>query len=78
MLPLHRVVFLFLEDIDNDITSYTVLLDTSSIPELEVGKPKDNTLAVTVNSGTVYYWKVITTDALGNASNSPIFQFAVH
>lgn len=65
-------------DIDNDIASYTVLLDTSNIPITEVGKPSVNSLNVTVSSGQIYYWKVITTDTLGNESHSQTFQFRVN
>lgn len=64
-------------DVDNDIASYTILLDTSSTPATEVGNPSTNSLNITVSSGQVYYWKVITTDELGNESHSQIFQFRV-
>ncbi len=65
-------------DVDNDIASYTILLDTSNSPVTEVGNPSVNSLNVTVSSGQVYYWKVVTTDVLGNASHSQIFQFRVN
>ncbi|AJR03227.1 fibronectin type III domain-containing protein [Siansivirga zeaxanthinifaciens] len=64
-------------DVDNDIASYTILLDTSSTPTTEVGNPSTNSLNITVSSGQVYYWKVITNDELGNESHSQIFQFRV-
>lgn len=65
-------------DVDNDITSYTVLLDTANPPVAEMGNPSTETLGVTVSSGEVYYWKVITTDEIGNESHSQVFQFRVN
>lgn len=65
-------------DVDNDIASYTVLLDTSNEPVTEVGNSTINSLNVNVSSGQIYYWKVITIDAKGNASDSQIFQFKVN
>lgn len=65
-------------DIDKDIVSYKILMDNSSTPTTEVGNSNVNNLNVTVNSGAVYYWKVITTDAAGNASYSQVFQFKVN
>jgi hypothetical protein len=65
-------------DVDDDIASYTILLDTSSAPATEVGNSSTNSLNITVSSGQVYYWKVITTDELGNESHSQIFQFKVN
>jgi hypothetical protein len=65
-------------DVDNDIASYTVLLDTNNSPVAEVGNPSTNSLNVTVTSGIVYYWKVITTDGLGNESYSQTFEFRVN
>jgi hypothetical protein len=65
-------------DVDNDIASYTVLLDTNNPPVAEAGNPSINSLNVTVTSGIIYYWKVITTDGLGNESYSQTFEFRVH
>ena len=65
-------------DVDNDIASYTVFLDTVNPPISEVGNSSTNSLDVTVSSGLVYYWKVTTTDQVGNASDSQIFQFIVN
>jgi hypothetical protein len=65
-------------DVDNDIVSYTVLLGKTNSLDTEVGKPMTNSLKVTVTSGLVYYWKVITTDTRGNESHSQIFQFRVN
>jgi hypothetical protein len=65
-------------DIDNDISSYSVVLDTMNPPVTEAGSTSNTSLEVSVSSGLVYYWKIITIDALGNASHSSIFQFAVN
>ena len=66
-------------DVENDIESYSVFLSTTTPPE---------TLLITVDSltqealvdvvaGTTYYWRVVTTDAEGNTSDSGIFDFRV-
>lgn len=65
-------------DIDGDISTYEVLLDTVNPPAAEAGTTANTTLDVAVNSGVVYYWKIITTDALENASHSQVFQFTVN
>ncbi|EAR12131.1 hypothetical protein PI23P_12377 [Polaribacter irgensii 23-P] len=65
-------------DIDNDIAFYTILLDTSNSPETVIGATGTNRVKATVASGLIYYWKVITTDALGNVSYSQTFQFRVN
>lgn len=65
-------------DVDNDIASYTVLLDNSEIPTTTIGNATTNSMNVEVEAGKVYYWKVISTDADGNASDSEIFQFKVN
>ena len=65
-------------DVDNDITSFKIFLDTSSPPNTEVGTTGNNSIDITVSAGLIYYWKVITTDEVGNLSHSPIFQFMVN
>ena len=65
-------------DINNDITSYTVFLDTANPPITELGITSNNSMNTAVSSGLIYYWKVITTDVVGNASDSQIFQFGVN
>jgi len=62
-------------DVDNDIASYTILLDTSETPTASRGTATTNSMNVEVESGKVYYWKVISIDSVGNKSNSEIFQF---
>lgn len=65
-------------DVDNDIVSYTIFLETTTLLDTELGKSTINSLDVTVTSGLVYYWKIITTDSLGNESHSQTFQFRVN
>ena len=65
-------------DVDNDIASYTVLFDTVNPPASEVGTASNTTLEVSVSSGLVYYWRIITTDEVGNTSTSQVFQFTVN
>jgi hypothetical protein len=62
-------------DVDNDINSYTVLFDTSETPTIVIGNPTTSSINVEVESGNVYYWKVISIDADGNSSDSELFQF---
>tara|TARA_B110000967_G_scaffold62079_1_gene63786 strand:+ start:19452 stop:20153 length:702 start_codon:yes stop_codon:yes gene_type:complete len=65
-------------DVDNDIASYTLWVDTVNPPITEVGDTSNTNLGITVASGQVYYWKVVTTDQVGNTSDSQIFEFAVN
>lgn len=64
-------------DIDNDIVAYDVYFGTDNSPEIiETGITTTQT-TVTVASGSIYYWNVITRDAAGNTSESGVYQFAV-
>jgi hypothetical protein len=65
-------------DIDNDIISYSIFLDTINPPQVEVGNTSNTSLGVAVSSGLIYYWKIVTTDEVGNASDSQVFQFRVN
>ncbi|RZJ65539.1 MAG: hypothetical protein EOO50_13410 [Flavobacterium sp.] len=63
-------------DIDNDIASYKIYMDTNANPttlKATVSAPELAGVAVTGN--TTFYWKIVTTDAAGNSSTSPVFQF---
>lgn len=42
-------------DIDNDIISYSIFLDTINPPQAEVGNTSNTNLEVAVSSGLVYY-----------------------
>lgn len=67
-------------DIDNDITRYTVYMDTNTNPSTQIGTTTDaqELNGINVTSGTKYYWKIVTEDAAGNITTSQIFQFKVY
>jgi len=65
-------------DIDDDITGYNIYFDTTSPPTTSLGDSQTTTtIDVDVIAGNAYYWRVITTDAEGNNSESEIFEFRV-
>ena len=67
-------------DVDNDIASYDVYLDTSSdVKTLLSGNITAHILNdVAVKANTLYYWKIVTRDAKGNTSTSTVSQFKVN
>ena len=67
-------------DVDNDIETFEVYFSETTPPTTLVGTNAafNMELAVSVESGTVYYWKVITTDSEGNTSDSGVFDFRVY
>ena len=66
-------------DVDNDIDSFEVFLSEVNPPSTSVGITNSTTmeLPVGVESGTTYYWRVLTTDLEGNTSDSGVFDFKV-
>ncbi len=65
-------------DLDDDITGYVIYFDTSSPPTTPLGDSQtESTINTGVAAGNIYYWRVITTDAEGNNSESEIFEFRV-
>lgn len=64
-------------DLDNDIVGYDVYFGTSNNPDIESSDITTTELNVSVSANTIYYWKVITKDDVGHASDSGIFQFKV-
>ncbi len=62
-------------DLDNDIASYEVYMDNSNQPTTQAGTSTSNKLQVNVTKDLTYYWQVVTIDAIGNKSNSEIFDF---
>jgi hypothetical protein len=66
-------------DVDNDIDSFEVFFSEVNPPSTSVGITNSTTmeLPVGVESGTVYYWRVLTTDLEGNTSDSGVFDFKV-
>lgn len=66
-------------DVDNDIDTFEVYFSDVNPPTTLLGTTNASTmkLAASVESATVYYWKVITTDLEGNTSDSGVFEFKV-
>ncbi len=64
-------------DIDNDITSYDVYLDTTNPPtQLQQADVTNITISdISLTADTAYYWMVITKDEAENTSKSQIFEF---
>ena len=67
-------------DIDEDVESYQVYLATENPPNVLIASPgaNDTSQKVGVISNMVYYWRVVTTDALGNTSDTGIISFKVY
>jgi hypothetical protein len=66
-------------DVDNDISGYDIYLGTTLSNMVAVKSNQTIVgLDVMVTSGTLYYWKVVTKDSLGNNSTSVTNQFAVN
>ncbi len=67
-------------DIDNDIESYALYFSTENPPNVLIVSPGLNQTSqkVDVISGTIYYWRVFTSDALGNTSDTGILDFKVY
>ncbi|MCR9226753.1 MAG: hypothetical protein NXH90_04935 [Flavobacteriaceae bacterium] len=66
-------------DVDADIDTFEVFFSEANPPTTSVGIANATTmeLPVGVESGTVYYWRVVTTDLEGNTSISSVFDFKV-
>jgi hypothetical protein len=64
-------------DVDDDIVGYDVYFGTQATPSVFASDIIANETDVSVISGTIYYWKIITKDALGNTSDSGVYQFKV-
>jgi len=63
-------------DVENDIINYDVYFGQQSMPSLlkkNVTESFLNDVAISLHS--TYYWKIVTRDALGNTSDSEVFQF---
>lgn len=67
-------------DIDNDIESYNIYLSTENPPNTLIASTgfDETSQKVGVSSDTVYYWRVVTTDALGNTSDTGVLDFKVY
>jgi len=68
------------EDIEGDIIGYEIYFSTATPPEELIDSPSSlvTSKKVTVVSGGVYYWRVITEDEEGNTSDSGIYEFKVN
>lgn len=64
-------------DIDGDIESYELYFSTVTPPDTLIDIIATTNRNVTVESGAIYYWRVITIDSEGNSSDSGIFNFRV-
>ncbi|MEQ5792353.1 hypothetical protein J4E06_14895 [Muricauda sp. NFXS6] len=66
-------------DVDNDIESFEVFFSETNPPTTSVGitNASGMEIPVGVESGNVYYWRVVTTDLEGNTSISGVFDFRV-
>lgn len=66
-------------DVEDDIVSFEVYFSEANPPEtLLTGTVPGTTQAATnVVPGTTYFWRVVTTDSEGNASDSGVFDFRV-
>lgn len=62
-------------DLDGDELNYTVYLDTSTPPTTLLGETNVNSYTTTVNTNTIYYWRIVSADTAGNSSQSEIFEF---
>lgn len=65
-------------DVDDDLTSYQVFLDTenaSTLLQSVAYESSTTAVDVAVNNDTIYYWKVIALDEKGNESNSGVYSF---
>jgi hypothetical protein len=65
-------------DLDNDISEYDIYFGIENEPPLLSSGLQTNSLAnVPVDSGEIYFWRVVTRDTQGNESNSELFSFEV-
>ncbi|WP_158657044.1 hypothetical protein [Maribacter cobaltidurans] len=66
------------EDSDNDIVGYDLYFGDTENPALFESDLRDAKYdGIPVESGGIYYWKVVTKDSLGQESISPVFSFTV-
>ena len=65
-------------DPDNDIASYSLYLDNTNATTAVVTSQTASTATRTLTSGKTYYWKVVTTDKIGNTSVSSINSFSIN
>ncbi len=64
-------------DVDNDIASYALYLDNENATTQVIASQTETTATQTLTSGKTYFWKVVTTDKVGNKSNSAVSNFKI-
>ncbi len=66
-------------DLDNDIQEYVVYFGAENPPAVLISEPSSipTSKKVSVSSNTTYYWRVVTTDREGNASDTQVISFKV-
>lgn len=64
-------------DVDEDIVAYDVYFGTNTSPALVASDIAINQFTVSVVSGTIYYWNIVTKDDAGHSSESGIHQFRI-
>ena len=65
-------------DADNDLTQFEIFLDStdgSTLINTIDFESTTTSIDVSVENNTIYYWKVVATDAEGNQSNSGVYSF---
>ena len=64
-------------DPDNDIASYALCLDNTNGSTQVIASQTGTTATQVLASGKTYYWKVVTSDSVGNSSSSALSSFQV-
>lgn len=64
-------------DVDDDLESFEVYFDTVNPPVELLGEVTDSFINEVAVSPNTYYWMVKSIDALGNSSNSLVFEFKI-
>ena len=64
-------------DVDNDIAFYTIYLDDKNATTQVRASVLTTTVTITLAPFKTYYWRVVTTDAAGNTSDSGVFSFTL-
>ena len=63
--------------VDNDIAFYTIYLDTKNASTVVLPSTTASTTSMSLAAGQTYYWRVVTTDSVGNSSDSGIYSFSI-
>ncbi|MFS4457384.1 hypothetical protein [Maribacter sp. 2304DJ31-5] len=64
-------------DIDNDIVSFEVFMDTNNPPTTSEGTTSETEMTLDVIANTTYYWFVEVVDSANNTSKSDVFKFSI-